>query len=91
MTNLTRDLDAVALEGLKTLDDWKSLDEGVASLIVAGFAPELGGMFSDLFSQLTFSIILLPEVILLTLFELPRVVDNLRRRLSTQTTFKMGR
>ena len=46
MTNITRDLDAIALEGLKALHDWKSLDEGVASLIVAAFAPDFSGMFT---------------------------------------------
>jgi len=41
MTGIVRDLDQQKLDGLAKVEDWKTLDQGVATLLVAAFDPAL--------------------------------------------------
>jgi hypothetical protein len=41
MTNLPRGLDAQALDGLKQIPDWKTLDQGISTLLIAALDPSL--------------------------------------------------
>ena len=43
MTNLVRGLDEDGWKGLGGVKDWKTLDEGAATFVVAGFDPGLDG------------------------------------------------
>lgn len=52
MTNLPRDFDAQALESLGRITDWKSLDQGVATLLVAALDPSLDGKWLRSFDML---------------------------------------
>ena len=43
-TDLARDMDEEAVKNLTQGDfDWKSIDEGAATLVVSGFDPRLSG------------------------------------------------
>jgi hypothetical protein len=43
-TDLTREMDEEAVKNLTQGDsDWKSIDEGAATLVVSGFDPRLSG------------------------------------------------
>ena len=43
MTDIVRGLDQEGMEGMLTIGDWKSLDQGVATNLVAAFDPALDG------------------------------------------------
>jgi len=45
MTNIVRGLDKEGMESLLTISEWKSLDQGVATHLVAAFDPVLDGEF----------------------------------------------
>lgn len=41
MTSLVRGLDSIAMESLRNIPDWKSFDQGVATMLVAALDPDL--------------------------------------------------
>ncbi|RDL35158.1 uncharacterized protein BP5553_07089 [Venustampulla echinocandica] len=41
MTSLVRDLDSTAMESLMKIPDWKSFDQGIATMLVAALDPDL--------------------------------------------------
>jgi hypothetical protein len=47
MTDIVRDLDQHKLDGLAKIKDWKTLDQGVATMLVAAFDPALNSEFDS--------------------------------------------
>jgi len=51
MTNLVRGADEQMLKGMLSgipNSEWKTVDQGAATLVVAGFDPKIDGMFFNL-------------------------------------------